>query len=96
MMIPTQVTQLKRIGLFVIVCSLIRASFSQETCTCQPSRYRLLFNFSQGCVDSTVKAGDIGIDDVACTVQSLIENPIPAEITSVEVSELDQNLLVVE
>jgi hypothetical protein len=93
-MINTEARQ-RRIGLFVFVCSLIGCSFSLDICTCQPSRYRLTFNFSQSCNDSSVKPGGVGIDDVACTVQSLQGNATPVGITSVEISELDQNLVVV-
>lgn len=82
-----------KIGIFLILCCLMESSFSiVYTCTCQPSRYRFAFNFSQTCEDSNIKTGALGIDNVGCTITSNTSGTKPVGIASIEVSELDQNL----
>jgi hypothetical protein len=69
------------------------------TCACQPATYEFTLDFNLGCGDRDVRAGNPGIVDSACVLNTQgnqnVTDFVPVRVTEIQILELDQNLQVI-
>lgn len=65
-----------------------------DLCACQPSSFDFKLNFGLGCDNSTVQ-GD-GIEETACIIDPVLDDPVPVSASRMEILELDQGLQIIQ
>jgi hypothetical protein len=85
-------------GTFGLLTSLLSGASGQDICSCSPSSYDFVFDFSLFCPPVNITVGD-GIQETSCSVTPFgdpnVIDLIPVSVQSIDILELGQDLRVV-